>query len=138
MTARELVEKQVRDSGEQLGRATSGLDPANADFSVSPQARSLRELIVHLSETAVAVETIAGGGKFEWGSYKPQATDWEGLIAEWQGLRSKAIEALARWDDEAITIAADYIVAHDYYHVGQIVATRLAVEPEWNSYVIYG
>lgn len=54
----------------------------------------------------------------------------------WKALRAEAVAKLPD-DDDAMVTAAQYLVGHNYYHVGSIVTARLAVQPEWDAYVVY-
>jgi hypothetical protein len=54
-----------------------------------------------------------------------------------KALRAKAVAALASDDDKILQSGAGYIVGHDNYHLGQLVITRMALDPSWEPYSIY-
>jgi hypothetical protein len=60
------------------------------------------------------------------------------LRKTWSEQRAKAVDAaLSQDEDKGLKNAYEYIIGHDNYHVGNLVASRLQVEPEWDSYAIY-
>lgn len=136
MTARELLLKQLSDSENQLVQAMAGLDSEHAEARVNPEGRTIRELVVHLGEASLAMLAAYEGREHEFGSWTPEDRSWAGTKAAWKQLRDEAVAKLPE-DDESLWAAAQYLVGHDYYHVGQIVAARLDIHPEWDAFVIY-
>lgn len=66
------------------------------------------------------------------------ATDFDGQMAEYQALRSQALDdAFAIGTDEAVEHVMSYITLHDAYHVGQLCALRAKLEG-WDTESIYG
>jgi hypothetical protein len=99
---------------------------------------SPREQLAHLCEVYHAVAIEAEGGKYEWGTFKLASVSWDDLVAEMQRLRQVAVEAvLTKEDDKALHVGTSYIVEHDHYHIGQLVALRLVADTEWDSYSLY-
>lgn len=138
MTANELLKAEIDDAGYQLTKVMEGLDETTADHRATPESMSAREMIEHLTEAYVALTTQLQGDKYEWGSYKSPYPSWPGIRATWLSERGKAIQAtFSASSDEAINLARDFIVAHDYYHVGQMMTQRLSLDPKFDSYVIY-
>lgn len=138
MTAQDLLRSQIEDSGKQLTAVLAGLTEGQADFKAVPSAMTPRELLIHLCEAYQAAITELAGGKHEWGSYAPPSTDWLPLVDTFQGLRSEAARAALSEDDHGLKTGSAYIVAHDYYHVGQLCQARIALDPNWDPYSIYG
>lgn len=137
MTVEELLRKQCADCGGQVSRAIAGLAPEDADKKPIAHLSTAREAIEHLCEAYHAVKVTSAGEKHEWGSYTSGLENWDHLTDHYTSLREAAIEA-AFAGENGEELIADYIIGHDYYHVGQLVTLRLAIDPTWNSYVIYG
>lgn len=137
MDARELLRKQIDDAGFQIEKVLESASEATMDFKATPSAMSPREAIVHLCECYCAATALAKGEKFEWGNYSPPSMETAPLIRTFQELRRGATEATLAVEGGDLSVADHYIVAHDYYHVGQICQARIASDPDWNSYSIY-
>lgn len=139
MTLKELLSRQLLDSDYQLRKATEGLSAELSILKPLDTGMSVQETLVHLAECYEACKAALAGEKFEWGKFDIGTTDWEEIQVKTFTLRSSAIEAVQNHADEdlAVTTASDYMVGHDYYHVGQLCATRMAIEPEWDAMSIY-
>lgn len=137
MTASELLTNLMTNSGSQLAACIQGVTEDQSDHKLHEDAMSFRVTLAHLCECCHAVLEHAAGREHEWGTFKPQSSAFAPLVEEWKGLREKAVAAVTSDDDKLIELGADYIVGHDYYHVGQLVTLRLSFEKEWNSYSIY-
>ena len=136
MTARDLLLKQLADSENQLTQAIAGLDAEHAEARANPEGMTVREQVVHLGEAAVAMLAAYEGREHEFGTWTPDDRSWTGVKAAWKAMRDEAVATLPE-DDESMWAAAQFLVAHDYYHVGQIVSARRGIHPEWDAYVIY-
>jgi len=138
MTALELLNSQFKDAGTQLDNLFKGIATASLDHKTEPDGMSPREQIAHLGEAYSAVLAHERGAKYEWGSYTPKSTEMPALWDEIKALRAQATgEILKSGTDESLRYGADYIVAHDNYHIGRMVPARLACEPGWEPYSIY-
>lgn len=135
MEAKELLRHQISDAGYQLNKVFEGVD-SSLDFKLTPASMSPRETAIHLAECYTAALAEANGGKHEWGTYKPKSDDFQAIWAEMQELRAKASAAMMEATGQE-THANAFIVAHDYYHVGQMAQLRLQREPSWDPYSIY-
>ncbi|MBC8063708.1 MAG: hypothetical protein H7Y17_02680 [Chlorobia bacterium] len=135
MTTQELLQHQFDDAAYQLEKVFDGLD-ASLDFRLTEKSMTPRETAAHLGECYVAMVKEANGEKHEWGTYEPSTTEWPAVWENMKELRAKATAAvLAKPGSESK--ASEFIVAHDNYHVGQMVATRMARDPDWDPYSIY-
>ena len=138
MTAKELLKWQLDHVGTQLTKAFDGLPVSGWDHRASPGAMSPRETAEHLCECYTAFAASAAGGKHEWGSFQIEDKSEANLIATMRTLRSDAVAtALATGDDQVYREATEYILTHDAYHVGQLCASRLDSDPNWDAYAIY-
>lgn len=138
VTTLELLSHQFEDAGHQVSQAIAGLDDPGMDHRPTPGGLTPRETLRHLAEAYVAFAKSCRGEKHEWGTYEVQDTSTEALVAHWRRTREDAVRlALEQSEPANLLNACAYIVAHDYYHVGQLVQTRLAYDPSWNSYAIY-
>ena len=98
---------------------------------------SFRVTIAHLCECYVAAVAIAAGREHAWGTFEPKSAALALLLDEWRELRQAAAEVVVSDDDKLISLGADFVVGHDYYHVGQLVTLRLSFDKDWNSLSIY-
>lgn len=137
MTSLELLRYQLDDAWFQIEKI-AGDFPIDA-FDVRPIASMMspREILAHLCEVYVAAVSTSKGGKHRWGSFVPEETSRDGLLAECKRLRTLAAEAVLVDDESRLRLGTSYVVGHDYYHVGQLAAARLAVEPSWDAHSIY-
>ncbi|GIV02997.1 MAG: hypothetical protein D6724_10885 [Armatimonadetes bacterium] len=121
-------------TSKQVTACLAGLAPDHWDAKPLPPIGSPREIVHHLCDAYCAVVAQAEGKEYEWGSFAlPAGAD---PCAVWREERNKAVKALAG-ADAATSLGLDYIALHDAYHVGQLCAVRLALDPEWDSYSIY-
>ncbi len=138
MEAAELLREQLDDARYQLEMATEGMSEDQMDHRLSPTSMTPREQIAHLCEAYQALITLFEGGKHQWGAYDAGDRTTGPLKAHAWDLRGRAIEAaFAKGDRDALKHAHDYVLAHDYYHVGQVCAVRVALDPAWDPYSIY-
>lgn len=135
MTTQELLQLQFDDAGYQLDKVFEGLD-ASLDFRLTEKSMTPRETAAHLGECYVAMVKESNGEKHEWGTYEAPTTEWPAVWNDMKDLRAKATAAVNS-KPGLESSASSYIIAHDYYHVGQMVATRMARDPEWDPYSIY-
>jgi hypothetical protein len=136
MTARELLQHQLDESGHQITQSFAGIDDSTADRRLCPSAMSLREMATHLCEVYRAVTVENQGEKYAWGTYRLDDASWSHLMDSMAQERAQAIATLS--DDEAsMKRLTDFIVLHDAYHVGQISQNRIHAEDDWNPYGIY-
>lgn len=137
MDATELFVSLYDSGGSQLGAVFADF-PADAwDKKVTPGSMSARETAVHLSEAYVACGKHLEGEEHSWGTYTVDTDDPQRLIAHMFKERDVLkMAALKKGPEEFRTVLA-YSSNHDYYHVGQMVALRLEVQPDWDSYSIY-
>jgi uncharacterized damage-inducible protein DinB len=138
MHAKQLLLKQIEETGTMLVKAVDGISEADLDHRVHPTMMSIREHMIHLCEAYVAFEASARGASHEWGTYHPEQTSKEAIMQTFAELRHQAVSTIHGSDEEAIIISgAGYIANHDAYHIGQIAATRQALDSEWSSYSLY-
>ena len=137
MDATELFVSLYDSGASQLGAVFADL-PADAwDKKLSPGSMSSRETVAHLTEAYIACAKHLNGEEHSWGTYEAVSDDPQRLLAEMNKQRDvlKAA-ALEKGPSEYREVLA-YSSNHDHYHVGQMVALRLEVQPDWDSYSIY-
>jgi len=138
MTAQHLLADQLADAGYQLDKLLEGMPEAALDHKVTPGAMTPREQVAHLMEAYHAFLETTAGRKHEWGSYRPVAQDTSALISEFKVKRAQAVAAALDPANEAkLHEAHEFLIGHDYYHVGQMCLARIATQPDWNCYAIY-
>ncbi len=138
MTAAELLKKQVEESGFMLTQVFEGVTEETADAK-NANLMTPRETALHLCECYLMLETRVRGEEYKWGTFAPSGTTWSEIQSELFQIRGRAAEAaLTKGDDQSLWRLNGIIVGHDQYHVGQMCAIRLASDPDWNAYSIYG
>ena len=119
-----------------LRKSFQGIDEQNADFKAG-NLMSPREQAAHLCTCYMAAKDAAEGNKPTWETYDVADKSWPALSASFDQLRKSAVDAYTDDDEEKLKHANDYIASHDNYHVGQMCAIRLAMDPGWDPYCIY-
>ena len=120
-----------------LRQTLNGITEATADHRHG-NMRSARETAKHLCECYLMLAHRVEGKEYEWGSFQPQAATWDDLQEEMFALRKSATDmALATNDDEMLWRLHEFVAGHDQYHVGQLCALRLDIQPDWDYYSIY-
>jgi len=137
MSALELILQQLANAQFQITQAIDGLDAEHAEARSNELGMTIKEQIYHLTEAALAGKKSFTDEKYQWGSYAPEDGSWEGIKKGWLAIRAETVAAISE-DEAVLTHAHEYLVAHDFYHVGQICAARRTVEPNWDTYAIYG
>jgi hypothetical protein len=94
------------------------------------------QTLVHVTECYVADRAAAEGKEHEWGSYQAAGSDLPSLLEAYRMERAKTVEELVVADEGRIRVA-NWLIGHDYYHVGQLAAMRLATDPGWDTFSIY-
>jgi len=136
MTGYQLVLKQLGHAQNQVTQAIADLDAEKAEARANDLGMTIKDQVNHLAEAATAALASFEGRKHSWGTYAPVDSSWEGAKQAWLEIRVAAVAALTD-NEEAIMHAHDFLVAHDYYHVGQICAARRTIDPSWDTYAIY-
>lgn len=137
MTAKEFAENLLNESLFQLNACISGV--TEEQFLSQPLApmMSMRDCLEHLTECCVYVQKNSKGEEHEWGTYAFPSASAEELLHLFKSERAKALEiALSKFDDNP-DYAKDFLIAHEFYHVGQMAIARHAMDPEWSVYSIY-
>ena len=138
MTATELLTIQLEDASYQIEKVLDGVDEAHLDIKLSPTSMSIRQSIEHLCEVYTAVDEESRGIKHAWGEYSIQYDSFDDLKSKFTSLRVRALGLVANPSNkEGFTLASEFMVAHEYYHVGQLASLRIATDSAWNPYSIY-
>lgn len=137
MTAKELMEYEVENTGFQLTRCLQDLPADLLDKRLTEKGMSPRETASHLCESYLALDAHNKGRHYEWGSFSAEALAWDRLLAKMFELRKEAAAGTCVDEDDKLRACHDYIVAHDAYHVGQLCQLRLQFQPDWEPYSIY-
>lgn len=137
MTVAELVAYEVDNTGFQLRQTLAGFPEAAMDTKLCPTGMTAKDMVEHLCEAYEAVLAEVAGKQHEWGSYSIPDKSWANIMSTFEATRQKAGQAVTSDDEKLAKLAHDYMVAHDAYHVGQLVLMRLEAEPDWNFLAIY-
>jgi uncharacterized damage-inducible protein DinB len=133
-----LILDSINNVGYQLEKSFEGLPSELNDKALATGLMTPRETLAHLYEVYVACLTEASGGKHDWFEYKlPE--DVAANPGEFVWNKRSEVVALAKADESGAHSKAlmDFVVIHDSYHVGQICALRLALDPAFVPYSIY-
>lgn len=127
----------MNETEAMLAQTFKGLTNENAGTKIGGMMTP-KETVAHLAECYIAAKKETQGEKHEWGTYKPSNDSWDNLLDELGQTRKEAVDAiLASGDDKALHAATEYVIGHDHYHIGQLCAMRMAMDPTWDSYSIY-
>jgi uncharacterized damage-inducible protein DinB len=138
MDIKKIIAMCLENTGYQLEKCFEGMREDTLDLRICPTTRTPREHMIHLCDVYNGYLKAAAGEEYEWGSFEPSDTSFEGLKKTLQQLRGQAVEqALKAKNEQAVADAFDYIQAHECYHIGQICLTRIQNEPDWDPYSIY-
>lgn len=137
MTAREFAESLLNESSYQVHACLK--DASDADFNAKPipVMMSIRECVEHLIECTLAVQTMLAGEKYNWGSYSLPANTIGDALAIFDAERAKAVSGALDCLDENPSYVKDFLIAHEFYHVGQLCSIRIALNPDWDFMCIY-
>ncbi len=137
MTAHDFAESLLNESEFQLFASLK--DVSESDFTAKPipVVMSMRECVEHLIECCKAVQAMVAGEKYNWGSYKLEASSMSDALDTFRTERAKAKALSLEHFETKPSLAKDFLIAHEFYHVGQICSLRHALNPEWDSYSIY-
>ena len=139
MTGQEAISNLLDTAKFQLTMVFKDLPEDIRDNTLHSDNMSFSTSVGHLCEVYTAVLKMSRGETHDWGTYTLPSSDWNELHDLMFTLRAECIEAsLALPDEAGLKTLCDYAIAHDFYHVGQLVTLRIAAEPGWNSYGIYG
>ncbi|MER3414413.1 MAG: hypothetical protein C4341_09345 [Armatimonadota bacterium] len=126
----------IEIAGRQLEACWAGLSLSGWDATPLPNILSPRQLAEHLCDCYRAAIAALKGESHDWGTYR--LSDGGDPLEAWRRERAAAIEAIRTGDPEkAPHVGLEYLALHDAYHVGQLCAVRLALDPEWDAYSIY-
>ncbi len=138
MTAKELITAQLDDTKLQVSKVFEGIPEDGWDQSSNPQAMSPRQTLGHLTECCMAM-LAEDPHTYEWGSFDASGLSHQELMAKYNDLRAQCVQKCTESsEDEVINSASNFIALHEAYHVGQLATLRLALDPDWNAYSIYG
>lgn len=140
MTTKELTKHAVMTGLSQLEGALKGLEAKDWGMKINEHTMSASEMVEHLIECRHACTKSFKGEQHEWGTFSAGDKSPEGLM---KSLREETEQAMKMYEemeesDDNSKHALDYLAMHDAYHVGQLVSLRLTLDPNWNSYAIYG
>lgn len=138
MDAKEFLAFQLADAMYQLSKCYEGISDAALNLRISEGGRSPRQICEHLGEVYQAFLTTLEGKKHQWGSFSFADASWPSVYESTMELRLKAVQAIETSnDEEVLKMANTYLLAHDYYHIGQICLARVQSEREFDPYAIY-
>lgn len=138
MDAITLAIHSVNAAAGQIERGLGGLEDKDWEMKINENTMSPRQMVGHLIECRIACIKSMKGQEHEWGTYSAEG-DAAALMKQLRDETDHTLQQLAESPtDENIKHVMDFLALHDAYHVGQIVSLRLTLDPNWNSYVIYG
>lgn len=137
MTTPEFASFVIDNAEFQLRACLTGLTDDQYKSMPVEGMMSAKDLVMHLMDCYQAVEDMANGVEHQWGSYASPDTGIDFDIAKLFEARAKAASIAESKLGEKPSYARDFIIAHDYYHVGQICWMRQKLDPSWTTYEIY-
>jgi uncharacterized damage-inducible protein DinB len=138
MSERELLRSMIDDCGHQIQAVFGDMPEAGQDDPVTEQGMTARRTVVHLAECCLAIDAHLKGEKFGWGTYGGVGGTYADEFGDYLTKREEAVTKLLTSEDaKALHAAHEFLIAHEYYHVGQGVLLRMRHQPDWNPYSIY-
>jgi uncharacterized damage-inducible protein DinB len=137
MLASEFASSQAEDCLHQLSACFKDVNDEHATQKPVECMMSIRETALHLMEAYTAIEKAAKGEKHEWGSFSDPGGDFASLIEKFHTARAVAVAAALASMDTNQSLIKDYVIGHEYYHVGQLVSLRLMLDSNWDYHSIY-
>jgi len=138
MTATDLLQSAGDGNAKMLAIALTGIAPEHVDQRAHSTMMSFREHVNHISECAFVVIKMGRGEEHTFGTFSSDHPEFSAMIQEMFALRKQVLDAaVSSGADQDITTAWNYIIEHEMYHIGQIAATRQALEPAWSSHSLY-
>lgn len=138
MTANELLLSEIDMVGGQLDKLMASISLDHFTTKPIPTMMSAQEILIHLAECYVATLTALKGEEHKWGSYQPEATDYDSVLTAFKSLRGQMREtAVSASEEKDIKNISMFVIGHDNYHVGQLVVIQMAVSSGWDPYSIY-
>ncbi len=138
MTPYTLVLASVETAGKTLQKILIDFPSDMANEKAHESMFTTHEAVNHLTECYFAFEAHLKGEEHQWGSFVSTATTFSDAVSELIQKRDHATKLLTQESDEAtLTSALDYLVSHDWYHIGQLATNRQVFVPGWNSYALY-
>jgi hypothetical protein len=137
MSGKGFADLMMDESGFQFKACLNGV--SEQDFVAKPleEMMSIREILEHHTECCIAVQKDFNGQKFKWGTFKFPEGSVEELVMLYEVERARAVALAIDNFDIKPNYAKDYIIAHEFYHVGQLAAIRIALKNGWEPYSIY-
>lgn len=137
MTTSEFATTLLNNAEKQLKVCFADLTDEQYRSTPVEGMMGAKDLILHLIDVYIAVQDMAKGVDHLWGSHhSPDTSLNEDLARLWKE-RATAVEiALAHLEDKP-AYAMDYLIEHDFYHIGQICWMRKKLQPDWTTYEIY-
>lgn len=136
-TDQDLLQYVLDHAGAQVDKVFEGISETAWTQKSCEQAMTPAQTAEHLCEVYTAFKKMAAGEDHEWGNYSSGIATQDGILEHMKKLREEACAIAVSSDDKAKG-AYDYIVMHDCYHVGQMALNRMAADPTWDPYSIYG
>ena len=138
MTPDSIVRTAVANAGKTLHKILIDFPLDSVNEKAHASMFTTYEAVSHITECYVAFAAHAKGEEHQWGSFSSEATSYAEDIEELFRTRD-AVTALITVDskEDALASALDYLVAHDWYHIGQLATNRQAFETTWNSFSLY-
>lgn len=137
MNGKEFAQTLLAESDYQINACLKDLK--EEDFASRPigQLMSFKETLEHLTECCKAVQAQGRGEEHSWGTFKFPEGSMAELVALFQVEREKAVDAALEGFETKPGMAKDFLICHEFYHVGQLAVMRSVLQPEWNPYAIY-
>ncbi|MEI8281950.1 MAG: hypothetical protein WCG75_06065, partial [Armatimonadota bacterium] len=137
MTGKDFAISLLEESGYQFKMCLANISDDGFVSKPLGHVMSLREALEHQAEACIAVQKDAVGEKHQWGTYHFPEAPIADLIEIYDVERAKAVDIALDKFDEHSHYAKDYLIAHEFYHVGQMAAVRIALNDGFEAYSIY-
>ena len=137
MTGQEFAEILLDESDYQFLACLNGVSEENFNTKAISQMMSMRECVEHMIDCCIASQRLAAGEKYEWGSFHMPDASMLDLIERYKRERVKAAHIALDHLESKPSFAKDFLIAHEFYHVGQLSTLRSSLDPDWDMHSIY-
>lgn len=134
-----LLIKIILDKCEfQFIQSVRDLSTTQYNQKLTFETRSVYETLVHLIDVCYAYQALRKNQKYSWQSFTTEHAGKEKAFSLFLDVWKETFLIACDIDSEKEFLdAIDYLALHMSYHVGQICALRMKIDPKWDAKSIY-
>lgn len=122
----------------QLVQCIQDLSTSLFEEKLTFETRNVYETLAHLIDVCYAYQHLRTGKKYKWQSFTTDCVKKEDVFSVFLEVWEKTREYACQIDTEKEFLdTVEYLALHISYHVGQICALRMKIDPKWDAKTIY-